>query len=213
MVWAGPYPTFPWEWNGEGLKNLAQYLTIRTKIIIQHRLDLLWSSSPTAANRWDATKAHIKSPIFIVTAIVLICDLPYADLIISGVSLLTHSYIAPPLRCVVGWLCICRVASGSAHLPWRKRCGPTGGNNKGARHTFPRADSRHESRLSRVQVPANQSASLAQGGCPHPSSSFKRSTTKEVVCVAVLLKWSINSRISSESTSITSHPMLPLGIT
>mmetsp|Transcript_42048 Transcript_42048/g.127374 ORF Transcript_42048/g.127374 Transcript_42048/m.127374 type:complete len:242 (-) Transcript_42048:44-769(-) len=56
-----------------------------------------------------------------------------------------------------------RAHLGAAHLPWRERRGPVGGDHQGPGHAHARGAHGDEPELHGVQVPADQAAPLAKG--------------------------------------------------
>lgn len=60
-------------------------------------------------------------------------------------------------------MCACGIATGPADIPGRFRCRPAGGDHQGVGHADAGTDSGNEPELYRVQVPADQESSLAEG--------------------------------------------------
>lgn len=60
-------------------------------------------------------------------------------------------------------MCACGIATGPADIPGRFRCRPAGGDHQGIGHADAGTDSGNEPELYRVQVPADQESSLAEG--------------------------------------------------
>lgn len=69
-----------------------------------------------------------------------------------------------PFRCVVSRMCVSRTTTWSANISWWQWRWPISWNNQGPGDTNARANQRNEQKLYGIQIPTNQSSSMAKGG-------------------------------------------------
>ena len=68
-----------------------------------------------------------------------------------------------PFRCVVSRMCVSRTTTWSANISWWQWRWPISWNNQGPGDTNARANQRNEQKLYGIQIPTNQSSSMAKG--------------------------------------------------